>query len=109
MNVDAYEIDTGQEMEDCSFCMAVHKSYETATFRTMHCFLCNRCASKEIDVEIHNPNLAALLENGFGCVTENDEELAELGTFKWICQGCEAKLANSKNLASGCYEDVMSL
>ena len=66
MNLDAYVIDTGQDMENCSFCMAVHKSYKTTRFRAMHCFLCNRCASMEIDVEDYNPNLIALLENGFG-------------------------------------------
>ena len=89
MNLEAYEneIDTGQNMENCSFCMAVHKNFlESSKFRTLHCFLCNRCASKDIDVEDYsNLNLATLMDIGFGCVEDN--ELSELGAFKWVCQG----------------------
>ena len=93
MNVDVYEIDTGQEMEDCSFCIDVHKKCKIQRFAEMHCSACGRCAMEDIDFE-RDADLVAVMHSGFGCIAE--EETAHLGSFKWFCLSCNAKMAIHK-------------
>ena len=97
--MDVNEIDSGQNgnsLKTCSDCMSAHETFETYTYRRMHCFRCNHCSMEDIDLEDYSQNydLVTYIDNGFQSV--ENEDMKELGSFKWFCQNCLDNMAIPK-------------
>lgn len=91
-----FYLDSGKSggNDACEFCVAAHKAWiRHDVVAKYHCYLCNVCSVKDLDVEhIDQRDIISEMDVGLNACSKTYENL---GNFVWLCSQC---LSNMKTM-----------